>query len=65
MWKSGLKVGRDDEVSINHTITTGGIKILEASSNPEGKGNPPKVDKVQESIIYLYIYNCIKANLKI
>ncbi|GAY61415.1 hypothetical protein CUMW_209790 [Citrus unshiu] len=51
MWKSGLKVGRDDEVSINHTITTGGIKILEASSNPEGKGNPPKVDKPTNAIL--------------
>lgn len=63
MWKSDLKVGRNDKVSINQTTTTGGIKNLEASSNPKGKGKPPKVDKVQEAIIYTDIW--INANHKI
>lgn len=51
MWKSDLKVGRNDEVSINQTTTTGGIKNLEASSNPKGKGKPPKVDKPTNAVL--------------
>lgn len=54
MRKPDFEVNGNEEVCTYRTTTAGKDKIVDSSSNPEGKVNPPKAEKVPVNIFLLF-----------